>query len=239
MSIIKKAGIGIAVIIAIIVLVIGYYGFIPGLSGLMGANTPRDLGVTYTQEDLDNANRKLGVTYATLPPDTPDSESIVMEGFHGIDEEFTDAEITALFNDHSENWGNYPMDDIQVRFNPDGTMELSGKLMTARLPGFAEAKGYDMIGQLDRPELDYLSEPTIYLKGDLDVTNGVVSTDITELQVGRLTLNPDQADQLGNFVTNYAQRAIDPPNLQVSNFDIGPNGCDVQASVPSRISMTP
>ena len=141
MSIVKKAAYGIVGILLIIVLVLGYLGFVPILSGLMGANSPRDLGISYTQEDIDSANGKLGVTYVALPPSTPDANSVIMEGFHPINVVLGDNELTALFNDHADNWGNYPMSDIQVRFNPEGDIELSGVIETGHLKGFADSKG--------------------------------------------------------------------------------------------------
>lgn len=239
MGFVKKAVIGIAAIFAIIILVIGYYGFIPGLSGLMGANTPRDLGITYTQDNVERANGKLGVTYAELPPNTPDSGSLVMENYGRISVGFSDTELTALFNDHADNWGNYLMDDIQVRFNPDGTTELSGKIKTGRLRGFAESKGYD-VTVLDRPELNYIkSEPSLYIKGDLTIIDGVVSADVEQVQIGRLDLPADQVELVEEFLVYYTQKVADPPNLLINYFDTRNGECDVQAAIPKKVSFAP
>jgi len=49
----------ILVIVAIVVLVGGYLGFIPGVSGLFGSDQPRDLGAAYTEADLASGQAKL------------------------------------------------------------------------------------------------------------------------------------------------------------------------------------
>ncbi|MBT3285682.1 hypothetical protein HN807_00105 [Candidatus Bathyarchaeota archaeon] len=241
MSIVKKAAYGIVGILLIIVLVLGYLGFVPILSGLMGANSPRDLGISYTQEDIDSANGKLGVTYVALPPSTPDANSVIMEGFHPINVVLGDNELTALFNDHADNWGNYPMSDIQVRFNPEGDIELSGVIETGHLKGFADSKGYDEETRREvRPYLNFvMTKPAVYLKGDLDVINGVVTADLQQVQIGRLSISSGQLDLIEDALEYYTQHVVDAPNVEISYFNSGNGGCDVQAIVPSRVSFAP
>jgi len=41
-----------------IIFVLAYLGYIPGLSKLLGAETPRDLGITYTEADKTAARAK-------------------------------------------------------------------------------------------------------------------------------------------------------------------------------------
>ena len=44
------------------VLFLGYIGMIPGLASILGSDKPRDLGIQYTQADLDSAQSKLKQT---------------------------------------------------------------------------------------------------------------------------------------------------------------------------------
>jgi len=241
MGIIKKAAYGIVGIILVVVLVLGYFGFVPLLSGLMGANTPRDLGVTYTQEDVDSANGKLGVSYVALPSGTPDSGSLIMEGFHNVGTGLTESELTGLFNDHAEQWGNYPMSEIQIRFNPEGDIEMSGRIETGHIRGFADSKGYDEETRSQvRPYLNLVrSKPAVYLRGDLDVINGVVTADLQEVQIGRISISAGQLSLVEDALEAYTQLVIEAPNLEISYFKSGNGGCDVQALVPSRVSFAP
>jgi flagellar basal body-associated protein FliL len=43
------------------VLVLGYLGFIPIVSDIMGANKPKDLGVRVTEQDFISTSQKLGI----------------------------------------------------------------------------------------------------------------------------------------------------------------------------------
>ena len=60
MKIVKILGVIAVLIIILAVASLGYLGFVPGISNIMGANSPRDLGVKYTSEDLQRARSKLG-----------------------------------------------------------------------------------------------------------------------------------------------------------------------------------
>ena len=42
----------ILVLVIAAILTAGYLGFVPGLSTIMGADKPKDLGITYTQDDF-------------------------------------------------------------------------------------------------------------------------------------------------------------------------------------------
>ncbi|MGB9842731.1 MAG: hypothetical protein ACPLN1_00060 [Caldisericia bacterium] len=44
----------IVIPILIIVLILGYFGFVPFVSDLMGTNKPKNLGVTFTEKDFES-----------------------------------------------------------------------------------------------------------------------------------------------------------------------------------------
>jgi len=68
MKLIGKILLGIILLVVIAaVLVLGFLGFIPGVSALFGANKPRDLGVKYTEADLQEIRTKTQVKYLVLP----------------------------------------------------------------------------------------------------------------------------------------------------------------------------
>jgi len=49
MNLVKILAVGFIGIIVVAVLVLGYFGFVPGVSDLMGTNKPRNLGVSYSE----------------------------------------------------------------------------------------------------------------------------------------------------------------------------------------------
>jgi len=57
-KVLKIAGLILGGGILGIVLVLGYLGFIPGLSSLFGSDKARDLGVDYTEQNYQEARAK-------------------------------------------------------------------------------------------------------------------------------------------------------------------------------------
>ncbi|MCX6773991.1 MAG: hypothetical protein NTY68_03280 [Candidatus Micrarchaeota archaeon] len=112
----------IAGIILIAVLVAAYFGFIPGLSDLMGAYSTKDLGVKYTNSDYNSFMSKIPGYKVTNPEYTCLTCSYTTSGSVPVDNTFTDSEVTALLNKRSQNG---PIKNIQVKFNPDKTVESS------------------------------------------------------------------------------------------------------------------
>ena len=89
----KKALIIIVSILVVIVLVAGYFGFVPGISQAMGANKAKDLGIKFTQEDLDKARQIANIDLQDL------SEGNTSLGFSGQQEitgDYTSEMITAM-----------------------------------------------------------------------------------------------------------------------------------------------
>ena len=73
----KKWLIVVLVLILIPTLVLGYLGFVPGVSAIMGSNRPRDLGVRYTEADLSSLMAKNGIQDVVLPDTEVPRGSIV------------------------------------------------------------------------------------------------------------------------------------------------------------------
>ena len=241
MSLIKKIMFSSLGIVLVIVLVLGYFGFIPVISNLMGANNPQDLGVTYTQEDIDSVNSKLGVTYTELPPGTPDAQSLIMSDYRPTSGSFTDNELTALFNQHSEQWGNYPMSNIQVKISDDGGVEMSGVIEMGRLKGFADSKGYDEETRREiRPYLRYItSNPAIYVKGNFNIVNGGVSSQVEAFKVGRLTIGSGQLLELNYVLEDYITEIIGSPRLVIRNVSFQNGQSTIEGDIPKQVAFSP
>jgi hypothetical protein len=137
----KKFLLGLLIFIVVVLVVAvgvgGYLGIIPGVSSLFGSNKPKNLGVTYTSQDLTNAEAKAGTQIVTLAPNLPPSQSISFSGQKTVNTTFTQGEFNA--------WMNNSWDDAllgcQLEINSDGTAEFSGVLHTDRIQAFEEALG--------------------------------------------------------------------------------------------------
>lgn len=180
--------VGLLAVIFFVVIPVVFFalaGYIPGLSILFGTNKPRDLGVNYTEEDKNLAIKKSGVTYGELPSSTADDSSIQFVGSHDINTSWSSAEITALLNQRP--WKYWPISDVQLRINPDKTVEMSGVVNAEK------SRGYGLGIGVPGAVVDWVSllptEAAFYLKGTGSLSdNKVANFDITSAQFGRLTI---------------------------------------------------
>lgn len=176
----KNNCISVLVVVAVLVLIVlGFLGYIPLFK-------PRDLGVTYTEADRASARAKSQIEYEALPADTPDSQSLVRTGSRAVSASFTSAEITALMNDRPYKY--WPFKDVQMKFNADGSAEVSGRLIKDRIPGYAAAIGVD--SNVASKVIKYLPpNPVFYVKGKAALSNNQVSLlDPSKVEIGRASI---------------------------------------------------
>ena len=177
----------VLVIIIAPILVLGFLGYVPGLSNVMGANKPKDLGIKYTPADYKTSQEKSKVARVALSEKPTDpSKSLVYSGSHDVKSEFTSSQITASLN--SQNWVNWPYKNMQVKFNADGTTEVSGVLIKSKVPGYAAYLGIPKevvdIGMKFIPP-----DPAFYVKGKAALINNKVSLfEPSSFQLGKLSL---------------------------------------------------
>jgi hypothetical protein len=227
-------------IILAVVLVGGYFGFIPGVSNLFGMGSPRDLGVRYTQADYQTGHAKTGSVITDLPSDASPQQSIKYSGSHPVNITFTQAEFNALINNHP--WKYYPFKDCQLKINADGTTEFSAVLLTDRLSGYAKSTGSSSLSMkiID----DYLSKvpgnPIIYAKGRASVVNGqIVNSDISEFQVGRISISADQLQKNKSSSTSTAQVQMKTiPGFSVKNFSMVNGQIKFEGTLPDSVARS-
>jgi hypothetical protein len=240
MALLKKLLTGLIVTTILIILVFGYFGFVPGVSNLMGANIPIDLGVMPTTTDLASVNSKLGVTYSTLPASAIGKASLSETGSRQINVQLTSEEVTALINDHSSRWKYYPIEDVQVRINTDNTVELSGVLRVDRWSGYADAIGLneETRGQV-RPFLSYVvTNPSVYMKGSISL-GGYAQIDLTDTQIGRISLPRDQINNYAGTLEYFAYEVSHLYQLQISQMSVQGGSLLVAGSIPTNVALSP
>jgi hypothetical protein len=241
MGVIGKIIFGIVVLVVVAVFVVGYFGFVPGLSDVMGSNKPLDLGVKYTPSDLASANSKLGVTYKTLPSTENGYASLSRSGEKQVTASFTSAELTALFNDHSAKWKYYPIKDIQVKIGNDGTVELSGVLLVNRFGGLADALEIPEGARSQvRPYLSYISSnPSIYIKGSLSVANNVVQSNVQAVQVGKFSVPINQIQSIQPVFEQFVQDRADGRMVHLNSASLSNGRANIEVLIPQEVGLTP
>jgi hypothetical protein len=216
----------IGVLVLIPLLVLGFMGFVPGLSNIIGANKPRDLGVKWTAADYASYQQKTGgqfLDFANAPvnPNNP-SKKTVFANPKQMEVSLTQEEITAAIN--STNWLWMPIKNAQVKFN-DGGLELSGSVNAAYIPQFV-----NFIGGVGYPQsaVDQASNwaklfgnPPIYLKANASVEDNKVALTITEAKVSRFSVPVDIANKVILSGSNNAIPRTNGLDIKSTTFSNG------------------
>lgn len=172
-------------LVIVISLAFAYLGYLPVIGGIFGWDKPKDLGITYSEEDLNIAIEKSGAEYAVLDASTPDESSIQFEGTHETTTSWSSAELSALLNDRP--WKHWPVNGVQMRINDDNTVEMTGIVNRERLRGYCTGIGVpsEVIDRL------YLmpSETPFYLHATGSLSDNKISTlDFLSVEMGRYSV---------------------------------------------------
>jgi hypothetical protein len=242
----KGFGIAVSAIIIIVLLALGYLGFVPGVSDLFGSNKPRDLGVTYTLDDFQSARAKTGIGITDspstnlpsteLPSNTTSEQSLKLSNQGAANIILTQAELNALLS--NPQWKNYPLSDCQLRINPDGTVEFTGILLKDRLVGYGKTIGTtkDKLRFLT-DYLKYLpSNPAFYIKGTVAVANGqIVNADITDFHVGNLSLTGPVQDHMDRLIQLAQTKMAKSHDFSIQSLKLANGQLEFEGTLPGIV----
>lgn len=209
------------VIILIIVAGLTYLGIFPVLSAY--AVHPVDLGVNPTPNYVEN----LEVNYQGLT-----SPKVA------LDLTLSDSDVTAVMATWQTRDRNFPLRDVQVKFNPDGTGEASGYLKIGTAVNLAKSLGYsDSDIEKGKNYIKYVAgDLPFYVKGTGGMSNNILSINPSTFQLGRVTV-PDNITQATSLVVkdmiNRRLTQIGGTNIQSANFVDG--SFHLQGTVPATI----
>jgi hypothetical protein len=196
--------------IAAIIFGLGYIGYIPAIANFLGTNKPRDLGIRFTEKDRVEAHTKSGIQYGTLPASTSDELSIQRFGKHNVDTSWTSAQASALMNNRP--WKYWPYKDVQVKFNADGSAEVSGGLNKTVVPSYATAIGIPKMAVEFAMKL-LPPTPIFYLKMKASLKDNKI--EVFEPQAFQLNRIPLPVDKFLAFNKQIFQ-LVKPVNAQLS-----------------------
>lgn len=172
------------ILVLTIVGIFTWFGFIPGLSNILGVNKPKNLGIKYTQEDLLAARSKSQISYEVLPAGSTTTSQF--SGERQVSKSFTSAEITASLN--NQPWVDYPYKNVQVKFNADGSGEISGNIIKDKFPGYMNAIGVPQVAT-DLAMKFLPPDPAFYVKIKASLTNNQISVFEPQIfQIGKLSV---------------------------------------------------
>lgn len=195
------------ILVVLVALALGYFGFIPGLSAVLGTNKPRDLGMVYSAQKYEEAVKKAKIEKKTLEPSNP--VSVSYEGSHPVKEKFSDEELTSAA--YNRDWVDYPISDVQIRINDDNTCEVAGMLDLKKMGRYVSMMGVsqeDYQTALEKAKIPFDVVP-FYAKGFGEAKNDAGEGTLTNLEVGRFPVPKklldeyhDPLEQFGNVIIN-------------------------------------
>jgi hypothetical protein len=201
----------LVIVILIPVIFLGFMGFVPGLSTILGTDKPRDLGIKYTPEDLKSARAKSQIEYNVLP-DSPDPlQTRKFSGKRDVTAEFTSAEITASLNNRP--WKLWPYKDIQIKFNADGSGEISGVVVKSKVPDYATVIGAPK--EALSFVMNYLpANPVFYVKMKATLENNKVGVfEPQNFEIGRIPMPLNLFLSMGGFELVQSAYAQSPSDM--------------------------
>jgi len=207
----------VGLFILVPLLVAGWYGFVPGLSGLLGANKPVDLGVRYTEADYNSYLQKTSIKFndfAQAPdnPNKPGKKTVFADPVTTTGLTLTDEELTSA--GAKTDWLWMPLKNAQVKFKPGG-LELSGNINVEYLDEFINFIGGVGYSQADvQKGIDYGKKlvgnsPALYVKASASVTNDTLTYNIQQVKVGRFSVPMDIASKVLSTGTTNAITGAD------------------------------
>jgi len=221
------------------ILVLGYLGFIPKLSSIMGSDKPRDLGVKYTESDFTSVYQKNGVELSEMAGSSTTAEnSIQYSGSKTVSVNVSSEEITALSN--APTWKYYPVSNVQIKINSDGTGEASGILILDRLTGYLGAIGISPdVAQAAADYLKIKGSTPFYFKGMVSVTDNKISLDTQKIEIGRMPIPDNLVKKNQHYLVELAEiRIKSVPGLFVKSFNLDNGKVNFNGTLPEKISWS-
>jgi len=229
--------IGIVVVVVIGVLVLGYLGFVPGLSNLMGANKPAKLGGTYTAADYNSAISKSGVQMNDNLANTyvPKSQKVYGPA-KAVSMDLTPSEILAVLNTKPMS-PNIPFKDYDLRINPDNSVEVSSLLEVEKIANNSQVP-QEVKDALQSINDAGLKEVPVYMKGDVSVVNGQLNYDAEDIKIGKISIPAGQVNDAASQVSDYFQTLTSHiPELSVTNASIIDGKLHFDGTMPSSVDL--
>lgn len=206
-------------------------GYLAYSLGIIGTPKPKDLGVTYSAADLTAADTKSQVVTTISAGAT----TISYEGSHSISKNFTAQELTAVANERT--WSNLPFSNVQIRINPDNTIEFSGNVATAKLADYLVAVGglsRDMAEKI-KGYVPVQGNPSFYLHTSGKIINNQTSLAVSSVQIGPVSIPDNYINQYQPMVTKFINDRIAAwSGMQVNSLTFSGGQLVFEGNLPDK-----
>lgn len=259
----KKILLRVFIPILAIILIIGYFGFIPGISNLFGSNRPKDLGIKYDSNDLESAKKKTNIKFIELNKNLQPIDSIKFSGQTSVKTQLSSQELTALARELK--WNYLPLRNITIKIDKDGYMETSSNLygnkvmealraynitpLTSQLPWSLfeivyGAEGNEKVQQfystIDKISKFLKSNPSFYTKGKAKIINNKITEfKIEAVYLGKLNIT-GMVNNFNESIKSFIEDIItNTPGLYVKSLSFQDMKLNFDGTLPERILFSP
>jgi hypothetical protein len=237
MKILKIFFVFILLLIISVVVVLGYFGFVPVLSSVFGSDKPRDLGIKYTEKQYADYAEKALTKIITTKNATSPEESLTYSGSKELKQEFTQEEIAARLN--YAKWKYMPVKNVQLKINSDNSIEFSATVAYDRLNGFIEREGAGQYSKADIEKgLNYIKllgrDFPVYAKFKASVADNKLTETIETIEVGRFSIPLKQVNA-DSVVTSVSQSIMGKvPGFYAKSVSFTNGKMNFEGSVPEK-----
>ena len=232
-KIFKNLLIFLVIISAAIVLVLAYVGVVPGLSAVFVKQ--KDLGVHPDPQQVSEINAQIGHEVILDTATLPQAGQPVYEGSIELAGSYSDQQVTSVLDSWSKNWAITPFYNVQVKIHEDGTAEASGILKVKEAISLAKHLGYSEaeIETAAGYATSINGDLPVYMMGSASVDNNQVSADISNLQIGTVTVPTAISSQIVSAVEDAVQRRMQQvPTLDIKSMNLTGGKVNISGMVP-------
>lgn len=241
-------------LVVILMFVAGYFGLFAPTAKILGTDKPKDLGVTYTEEDTKNVVEKFKLEKV----DAPAGSATKYEGSREINETFSGSELTALVN--SSQWAYTPIENVQIKVGDNGFAESSGNLRIDLLASYFAEVSPNIVTEDELNKVASLLPDTVpyYVSGNISFINGNISIDfgnngsvldgliskvyassistgIGEVTVGRFNVPQSLVDSNQDRVNNFLNTGMKHiKGLSMEDLEFNNGSMRLKGTVPTK-----
>jgi hypothetical protein len=155
-----------------------------------------------------------------------------------LNTDMTSEEITAVFTLWQEKDKNFPLRDVQVKFNNDGTAEATGYLKIGNAINLAKNLGYSESDiEKGKKYIKYVSgDLPFYVAGTGNMINNTISLNPSNFQIGKVTVPEAITTSATALVEDMIKRRINQiGGADIKEASIKSGAFHLQGTIPESI----
>lgn len=228
----KFVGIFLLIIIIISLGALLYIGIIPGVA------KPVNLGSKNDPALFANFNMSHGMKSEIPGGVVPDSRQAEFSGQTVLNTDISADEITSILAAWKTRSPKLPVRQVQVRFNSDGTGEISGILEIKTAISIAKTLGYnDNDIEEGKKYIKYSAgDIPFYAKGTGGVTNNNVTLNPTNFKIGNVNVPSQITEKVAPIVSDAIEKRINQVGtIQVRSIDFSKGKLHFDGTIPDTV----